>query len=59
MSCVKYVDLFFFLLVIELLFLSLKTTLPHSYFVILGVSHIFSFTVCFLLGSANKVLVIV
>lgn len=59
MPCVKYVDLFFFLLVIELLFLSLKTTLPHSYFVILGVSHILSLTVCFLLGSANKVLVIV
>ena len=59
MPCVKYVDLFFFLLVIELLFLSLKTTLPHSYFVILGVSHIFSLPVCFLLGSANKVLVIV
>lgn len=59
MPCVKYVDSFFFLQVTELLFLSLKTTLPHSYFVILGVSHIFSFTVCFLLGSANKVLVIV
>lgn len=59
MPCVKDVDSFFFLQVIELLFLSLKTTLPRSYFVILGVSHIFSFTVCFLLGSANKVLVFV